>query len=229
MKYASTVVGTVRLTVRNPFAVVLVSIAASVSVLPFVTGFLVAGAAGALVGLWTTSFMLGFVATGGARIATVTLERKVSLGTDYFWEGLRRGRRMGLVLGFGTFVVLSAAVLAVANPVDGIPGLSIALVGIYLVLAWFALATFALAFWAPAPDPDDVLGPFVEGATLILEEPVSAGWLLVQTVGWTLLAIPLVIAPVLLLPGFVQVLGIAIAREAARERSSHSIAGLSEF
>jgi hypothetical protein len=52
---------------------------------------------------------------------------------------------------------------------------------------------------------------------------------LVQTVGWTLVAIPLVIAPLLLLPGFVQLVGIAIARTAARESPSHSIAPLTEF
>ena len=228
MKYASTVVRTVRLTVRNPFAVVLVSVATSVSVVPFVTGFLLAGPVGGLVGLWTTSFMLGFVTVGGARIATVTLEREVSLGTDYFWEGIRQGRRMGLAIGFGTFVVALIALLAVVNPVSGILGLSLSLVGVYLALAWFTLATFALAFWAPSRDHDDVLEPFIEGGTLILEEPIGAGWLLVQAVGWTLLAIPLVIAPVLVLPGFVQLLGTSIVRAAARESPSHSIEGLSE-
>ena len=228
MKYASTVVRTVRLTVRNPFAVVLVSVATTVSVLPFVTGFLLAGSVGGLVGLWTTSFMLGFVAVGGARIATVTLEREVSLGTDYFWEGIRLGRRMALAIGFGTFVVALVALLAVVNPVSGILGLSLALAGVYLVLAWFTLTTFALAFWAPSLDHGDLRGPFIDGGTLILEEPTGAGWLLVQAVGWTLLAIPLILAPVLVLPGFVQTLGISIVRTAAEDSPSHSIESLSE-
>lgn len=61
MKYANTVVEAVRVTVRNPFAVVQVSVAASASLLPFATGLFLAGAVGGLVGLWTSSFALGFV------------------------------------------------------------------------------------------------------------------------------------------------------------------------
>jgi hypothetical protein len=228
MKYADTVARTARSTVRNPFAVVLVSVAASASALPFITGFLFAGLVGGLVGLWTTSFALGFVAVGGARIATVTLEREVSLGTEYFWEGIRHGRQMGLTVGFGTFIVLVIATLAVSNPLNGVIGLSLALVGVYTVLAWFTLVTFALAFWASLSDHDDVRKAFIEGGTLILEKPHGAGWLLVQTVGWTLLAIPLIIAPVLVLPGFVQMLGVCIVRTAASESASHSITGLSD-
>ena len=228
MKYASTVVRTTRLAVRNPFAIVLVSVATTVAVLPFITGFLFAGLIGGLVGLWTTSFLLGFVAVGGARIATVTLEREVSLGTDYFWEGIHRGGRMGLTIGLGTFVVTLLALVAVANPLSGILRWSLALVGIYLVLGWFVLATFGLAFWAPSLDHTDVRGSFVQGGTLILEEPLGAGWLLVQAVGWTLLSIPLILVPVLLLPGFVQTLGIAIVRAAAEESLSHSIESLSD-
>ena len=228
VRYASTVVRTTRLTVRNPFAIVLVSVATTVAALPFITGFLFAGPIGGLVGLWTTSLLLGFVAVGGARIATVTLEREVSLGTDYFWEGVRRGGRMGLTIGLGTFVVALLALLAVANPLRGIPKLSLAFVGVYLVLGWFVLVTFGLAFWAPSLDRTDVRESFVQGGTLILEEPLGAGWLLVQAVGWTLLSIPLILAPVLVLPGFVQTLGIAIVRAAAEESPSHSVESLSD-
>lgn len=226
MNYTDSVAGTVRVTIRNPFAIVLVSLATTVSVVPFVTGFLVADIVGSVVGLWTTSFMLGFVAVGGARIATVTLEREVSLGTDYFWNGIHQGRRMGLAIGLGTFVSMLTALLAVANPVGGVVGLSVSLVGVYLVLVWFTLATFTLAIWASSGD--DVLDSFLRGGTLILEEPISAVWLLVQAVGWTLLAIPLVLPLVLVLPGFVQLLGISIVRRAAQYSSSHSIRGLSE-
>lgn len=222
MKYAGSVVQSARVTVRNPFAVLLVSVGTTVSLLPFATGVLLAGTVGGLVGLWTTSFMLGFVAVGGARIATVTLEREVSLGTDYFWEGMRMGTRMGPVVGLGTFVAALVAIVLTSIPADGIFGMSLSLFGLYALLGWFVLATFALTLWAAFENPRDVRTAFVEGGTLILEEPVAAGWLVVQAVGWTLLAIPLIIAPVLLLPGFVQMVGTAIVREATLESSSHA-------
>jgi len=222
MRYAGAVVQCARVTVRNPFAVLLVSVAATVSVLPFATGVLVAGAVGGLVGLWTTSIMLGFVAVGGARIATVTLEREVSLGTDYFWEGLRNGTVMGPAVGVGTFVVALVAIALSSVSVEGVVGLSLVLLAVYVLLGWFVFATFALTLWASFENPRDARAAFVEGGTLILEQPTAAAWVLVQTVGWTLLSVPLIIAPVLLLPGFVQMVSTAIVREAVSESSTHA-------
>lgn len=222
MKYAGSVVQCARLTVRNPFAVLLVSLGATVSLLPFITGVFVAGAVGGVVGLWTTSFMLGFVAVGGARIATVTLEREVSLGTDYFWEGVKRGTVMGPIVGVGTFGTALVAIAFSSISADGVLGMSLTLLGLYVVLGWFVLATFALTLWAAFENPRDPRAAFVEGGTLILEQPAAAAWLLVQAIGWTLLSIPLIIAPVLLLPGFVQMVGTAIVRLAATESRSHA-------
>lgn len=215
MEYADTVVRAVRLTVRNPFAVVLVSVATTVSVLPLLTGALLAGFFGVLVGLWTTSMMLGFVAVGCARIVTVVYEREVSLGTSYFWEGIRSGTTMAPVVGIGTFLVALVALLFALNPFRGILGLSITLIGVYVLLAWYVFATFALAMWADSDRPDDVRSSFADGGKLVLEHPVAAVWLLVQTIGWTLLSVPLIIAPVVLLPGFAQLVSVSIVRRAA--------------
>lgn len=222
MKYADTVVRAARLTVRNPFAVVLVSLAASVSTLPFLTGAALAGPLGGLAGLWTSSLLLGFVAVGGARISVVVVEREVSLGTSYFWEGVRSGTRMGLAVGVVTFVVALAAILLGLNPLDGVAGMSVALVGVYALVAWFVLAMFALTAWASSEPRPGVREAFVAGGRLVLEEPVSAVWLVVQAVGWALLSIPLVIAPMLLLPGFVQLLGTAIIVRAGSEEAEDS-------
>jgi hypothetical protein len=221
MTYASAVVRSARLTVRNPFAVVLVSVGVTVSALPFATGVLLAGSIGGLVGLWTSSFLVGFVAAGGARLMTVILEREVSLGTDYFWSGLRDATLMGPVLGVGTFVAGFVAITLLSLPGGDVVSLSLSLVGLYVLLAWFVLATCALTLWAAFENPRDVRSAFVDGATLILEEPAAAGWVVVQTVGWTLLAIPLIIAPILVLPGFVQLVGTEIVRIAATESERH--------
>lgn len=218
MEYADTVVRSVKAAVRNPFAVVLVSLAVTVSLIPFISGLLIAGAFGGLVGLWTSSFALGFVGTGGARISWFLLEREVSFGTEYFWEGIRDGTKMGAIIGLVTFVVALTAITLAGLPIGGIVGLSVAMIGVYLLLGWFVLATFALTMWTSYDDPTAVRRAFIEGGTLILERPASAVWLLIQTIGWTLLAIPLIIALVLVLPGFIQLIGTAIVKRAAADQ-----------
>ncbi|MFB6074780.1 MAG: hypothetical protein ABEJ89_07190 [Haloarculaceae archaeon] len=215
MKYADTVVRAVRLTVRNPFAIVLVSVATSVSLLPLFTGALVAGPLGAVVGLWTTSLLLGFVAVGGARLVSVVYERELSLGTSYFWDGIRAGTKMAPVVGVGTFLVVVLALVLLLNPFRGLLRLSVALLGVYALLAWYVLATFALAVWAASDRTAGIRSSFAGGGALVLEHPVAGVWVLVQTIGWTLLSIPLIIAPVLLLPGFAQLVNVSIARRAA--------------
>jgi len=222
MKYADAVVRSARLTVRNPFAVVLVSVAVTVAMIPFVTGIFVGGALGALAGLWLSSFVLGFVGAGSARLMTVILEREVSLGTTYFWAGIRDAKTMGPALGLGTFLTSVVAITLLSIPGTGVPSLAIALVGAYLLAGWFVVATYALTLWAAFENPRGVRPAFVDGVTLILEEPTSAGWVLVQTFGWTLLAVPLIIAPVLVLPGFVQLVATAIVRIAANESDRHA-------
>lgn len=217
MKYAATVVRAARLTARNPFAVLLVSVSASVSMLPFLTGVFVGGAAGGIVGLWTTSILLGFVGVGGANISVILVEREVSLGTSYFWEGIRAGTKMGPIVGLGTFVFVLVAFLLASNPLDGITGMSVAMVGVYVLIAWYVLVVFSLTLWASSEERQGVRGTFVDGGRLILERPVPAVWLVVQTVGWTLLSILLFVAPVLLLPGFVQLIGTALVIRAAGE------------
>ncbi|GCF14415.1 hypothetical protein Harman_23500 [Haloarcula mannanilytica] len=215
MKYADTVVKAVRVTIRNPFAVILVSIATSVSLLPFLTGIFLAGAFGGLVGLWTSSFMLGAVGVGGARIATVVLEREVSLGTSYFWEGISDGPKMAAAVGSGTFLVAALALVLAQNPLTGVPGLSVILLGAYAVVGWFTLAVFALTCWASDGDPQSVSASFRDGGRLILERPVAAVWLVVQAIGWALIMIPLIIAPAVVLPGFVLFIGTAVVQRAA--------------
>jgi len=221
MTYASAVVRSARLTVRNPFAVVLVSVGVTVSALPFVTGIVLAGSIGGLVGLWTSSFLFGFVAAGGARLMTVILEREVSLGTDYFWSGLREATLVGPVVGIGTFLAALVAITLLSLPGGDVVSLSLSLVGVYVLLGWFTLVTYALTLWAAFENPRDVRTAFRDGATLILAEPVAAGWIVVQTVGWTLLAIPLIIAPIIVLPGFVQLVSTEIVRIAAIESERH--------
>ena len=54
-----------------------------------------------------------------------------------------------------------------------------------------------------------------EVITALATFAMAAVWLIVQAIGWTLLSIPLVFAPALLLPGFVQMLGTAIVTRAA--------------
>ncbi|RJT07890.1 hypothetical protein [Halococcus sp. IIIV-5B] len=217
MKYASAVVRSARLTVRNPFAVVLVSVGVTVSLLPFVTGVIVAGVLGGLVGLWLTSFMLGFVGAGGARLMTIILERESSLGTDYFWEGLRDAQRIGPAIGVGTFVVSIVAIVLLSLPGNDVISIGISLLGVYLLAAWFVVVVYALSLWAAFENARDVRSAFVDGVTLILEEPTAAGWILVQSVGWTLLMVPLIIAPVIVLPGFVQLIATEIVRIATIE------------
>ncbi|WP_336339452.1 hypothetical protein [Haloarcula brevis] len=228
MTYASAVVRSARLTVRNPFAVLLVSVGVTVSLLPFVTGILVAGGAGALIGLWTSSFLLGFVWAAGARLMTVILEREVSLGTDYFWAGLREAKYVGPVVGIGTFLASALAITLLSIPGGDVLTLSLGLVGVYVLIGWFVLVTYALTLWAALENPREVRSAFGDAITLILEEPVAAGWLVVQSAGWTLLAIPLIIAPVLVLPGFVQLVGTEIVRIAATESEGHEPIGSSD-
>ena len=220
MKYADAVVRAARLTVRNPFAVLLVSVGVSVSMLPFLTGLAVAGAAGGIVGLWTTSILLGFVGVGGARISVVVVEREVSLGTSYFWEGVRSGTRMAGAVGFGTFVFGLVGLGLVSNPLDGVVGMSVAMMGVYALVAWYVLAMFSLTLWASFESERGVRESFADGARLVLKRPVAAVWLVVQTVGWTLLSILLIVAPVLLLPGFVQLVGTALISRAADENAA---------
>lgn len=222
MEYAGTVARSVRVTIRNPFAVLLVSVAATTSLLPLLTGFLLAGPIGGLVGLWTTSFMLGFVAVGGARISFVVFEREVSLGTTYFFEGIRRGIRMGTAIGLGTFLVAFLAIGIAVIPASGILGLSLSLIGVYVLLAWFVLATYVLTQWASLENPNDIRSAFVEGGTLILERPIAAMWLLIQAIGWTLVSLPLIIAPVLVLPGLVQMVGTGIVLTSSAEQSEEA-------
>lgn len=217
MEYAGTVVRVVRVTIRNPFAVVLVSVSAAASSLPFFVGILIAGVWGGIVGLWTSSLLLGAVGVGGARIATIVLEREVSLGTSYFWAGIRDGTSMAVAVGVGTFAVAATALVLAVNPLTGVLGLSLAMVGVYGLLGWFVLVVFALSYWADADTPRGVRRSFVDGGRLVLKRPSAAAWLVVQTIGWTLLAVPLIIAPIILLPGLVLFIGTAIAVEAAEE------------
>ncbi|MFC7130730.1 hypothetical protein [Haloferax chudinovii] len=217
MKYADTVVRAARLLVRNPFAVLLVSVATTLSLVPLVSGVALGGVVGGLVGLWTSTMLLGFVAVGGSRLFVIVVEREVSLGTGYFWKGIRAGKTVAPVVGFGTFVVAFGVLLLASNPLDGIAGMSVAMLGVYLLLTWYVLVMYSLTLWASSDQPVEVRDAFVGGGRLILERPVSAGWLLVQTIGWTLLSIPLFIAPVLLLPGFVQLVGTAIITRAMDE------------
>jgi hypothetical protein len=219
MKYADTVVKSVRVTIRNPFAVILVSIGASVSVLPFLTGFFIAGGFGGLVGLWTSSLMLGAVGVGGARIATVVLEREVSLGTSYFWEGISDGPKMAVVIGTGTFLVAAIALLLAQNSLTGVPGLSVTLIGGYAMICWFILAVFSLTCWASDGYPNGVRASFGAGGRLILKRPAAAVWLVVQAIGWTLVTIPLIIAPAVILPGFVLFIGTALVMRASETDS----------
>lgn len=215
MKYADMVVRAARLTVRNPFAVVLVSVGTSLAVLPFLVGILVASVVGGIVGLWTSSLLLGVIGVGGAWISTVVVEREVSLGTSYFWEGIRAGPKMAGAVGVGTFLVAAVVIALALNPVSGIVGMSITLLGVYALIAWFTLAMFSLTCWASARPDGRVKESFVEGGRLILEEPMAAVWLIVQAIGWTLLSLPLIFAPIVLLPGFVQLLGTALILRAA--------------
>ena len=216
MKYAGVVARTVRLTVRNPFAVVLVSVAATLSTVPFVTGLIVGGPVGGLVGLWTSSILLGLVCVGGARSAVVLHEREVSLGTDYFREGLRRGPVLGFAVGVGTFCVILLLVLLWSVRADTLLDLALVMVGLYVFVAWVVLVVFSTSLWAGGEFPG-VRTSFRAGAVSILENPVAAAWVVVQAVGWTLLAIPLVVAPALLLPGFVQLLGTGFVLEATSD------------
>lgn len=220
MKYTDTVGQVVRLTVRNPFAVLLISVGFSASLLPFLTGIVVAGTVGAVVGLWTTSLLLGFIGVGGARIAVVVVEREVSLGTEHFWEGVRAGKQMGPAVGVGTFVIALFALLLSSNPFESVVGMSLALIGVYALLGWFVLSLFSLTLWASFERELGVRETFAEGGRLVLKEPMAAVWFTVQTIGWTLLSIPLIVAPVVILPGFIQLLGTAMIARAAEDSYS---------
>lgn len=217
MKYTDVVSQVARLSIRNPFAILLISGATTVSMLPFFTGILMAGVPGGIVGLWTSSMMLGFVGVGGASISTVVLIREVSLGTSHFWEGMVDGMRMATVTGAATFAVTLVSLLVILNPFDDLLGMSIAVLGVYVMVSWFVLATFSLALWAEHETQRDVTESFTAGWLLIIEQPIAAVVLVVQTVGWTLLSLPLIIAPVLIVPGFIQLIGTAIARRAVSD------------
>lgn len=212
MKYAPTVTRVGRLAVRNPFAIMLISVTSSLSFLPFFCGILLAGEFGGMVGLWTTSMLLGFVAVGGAHMSNMVLEREVSLGTSYYWEGIRAGKRLAPVVGIGTFLVGFLVLVLFGNPIRGFAALSLSMLGVYLLLGWGLLTIFALTVWATADGTVSAKTAFRRGARLLLDRPLAAVWILVQAIGWTLLSIPLIIAPVLLLPGFVQMIGTAIVR-----------------
>lgn len=215
MKYADTVVKSARISIRNPFAVILVSVATAVSALPFLTGILLAGAVGGFVGLWTSSLMLGAVAVGGARIMCVVYDREVSLGTSYFWEGIREGPKIAAAVGIGTFLVSAGGLLLAQNPLTGLVArLSVALIGVYAMIAWFALVVFSLTSWASADRAMGVNESFRAGGRAILERPVAAVLLVVQAIGWTLVMVPTIIAPVVVLPGFVLLVGTGIAKRA---------------
>jgi hypothetical protein len=226
MDYAKAVTRSVRLAVRNPYALVLVSVATTVSLLPFVTGLLIAGPVGGLAGLWFSSFLLGFTAAGGARIMTAVTERNLSLGTRYFWEGCRQATVTGPAVGVGTFLVAVVAIGLTLVPVGGLFGTSLAVFGVYLLLAWYVVVMFALPLWAALDDPLHISEAFSAGGGLILERPAAAGWLLVQTVGWSLLSVPLFVAPALLLPGFLQLVATGIVIDTAADRNDVDAADL---
>lgn len=223
MDYPRAVVRAVKLTVRNPIAIVLISLSTTVALLPFLAGVLLAGVIGGIVGLWTSSMLLGFVAAGGARISTVLLERNVSMGTSYFWEGIRRGRRIGPIIGVGTFLSVLVPIVLSSVPLEGVARYALVMVGVYVVLTWFVVAMYALSLWAGADGAGGTGEAFRDAGVLILERPTGWIWLLIQAAGWTLIAIPLVIAPILLLPGFVQVIGTAIVHETATANGTTSV------
>ena len=207
-----------RLAVKNPFGVVCISVATSLAVVPLVVGTLVGGVVGALVGLWTCCLILGFVTTGSVTMAVAIVTREISLGTSEFVEGVKNGQTMGPAVGVGTFVVSLLAVALAVLPLSGVVGWSAKLVGVYLVASWYVVAMVALVHWASDDAPSDVRTSFVNAVDLIFRRPALIVWIPIQSIGWLLLSIPLLIFPFVVTPGLVTVIGTAMV-VAAREET----------
>lgn len=212
MSYRGSVAMAVRLAIRNPFGLVLVSLAFSLALTPFITSTAFPSPLTVLAGLWASSLLTGIVLIGGFSLATVVVERSLSLGTSHFWEGIRRDWQGGFVVGAGTFLVSLVTTALVVNPFDGLVGTSLGVAGAHLFAGWWLLVAFSLPWYVTGTD---LRTAFRNGALLILEQPVAAVWVVAQGLGWGFIAVVTIVTPVLLLPGFLVVLVTTVVEGAA--------------
>lgn len=205
-----TVAETMKLSVRNPSALLVVSLATSFSLLPFLSAVLFGIPLAQLAGLWTTCIFLGITTASGFELMTAVAQRDGSAGLSRFRRGIRNRWRDGFAIGLGTFVVALAILLLVSNPFSGVFQLSVTLFGFYISLGWWIWLAFALP--VQVQNDLDLTSALKVGGVLALNDPISVVWLTVQSVGWTLLAVLTVVTPFVLLPGFLMLLAAISAR-----------------
>ena len=218
MVYRESVELTVRDTVRNSVGVLFVSLLFSAALVPFATTVLVSGRFAWLFGLWTSCLLCGVVVVAGFRMMTEVAARHESIPTAPFWRGLRTEWPAGVAVGAVTFALLVAAAVLTNLPLSGLAGQTVGVAGVYLLLGWGLLLGFALPVYARTTDGGSGSFPFrtgrfalAAGVETVVREPLATLWLLVQTAGWTFIAVVTVVTPILLLPGFLVLLAAEMA------------------
>lgn len=213
MQYRRPVQRAFRNALKNTIGLVIASVATSASLLPFITSVFLPVPFGWVVGLWTSSLLLGVVLVGSFSLMDAIANRGVSLGTYYFWAGIESDWKGGLVIGVCTFFVTLVTAVLVDNPLAGVMRVSLTLFGTYLFCGWWVWVSFSLPMLARV---DTLQAAFVRGGELLLSKPVAGLWLLVQALGLTLLSIPTIITPVILLPGMLMLLATQITKSLER-------------
>jgi len=216
MVYRESVELTVRDTVRNSVGVLAVSLLFSAALVPFTSTILISGPLAWLIGLWTSCLLCGVIVVAGFRLMTEVAARHESIPTTALWRGLREEWPAGVAVGGVTFGLIVLAGLLLTLSIPGLGGQVLGLTGVYLVVGWGLLMAFALPVYARTERTTDLPvteGRFalVAGVEMLLREPLPTVWLLVQTVGWTFIAVVTIVTPVLLLPGFLVLLAAEVA------------------
>jgi hypothetical protein len=223
MEYRYAVGLTIKQGVRNPFSLLLVSSLFTIALFPIFVSILLGDILVLLAGMWASSIFLGILLIGGFELMVAVAERNISIGVSYFWHGIKKSWKTGVLLGVITFFVLNLSLFLIGNPRSGITGTSIRLIGLYVLVGWSLSIAFTLPIYLK--QSIDFKIAFRYGWLLILHEPFAAFWLLIQAIGWTIISILTIITPFLLLPGFLLLLStniVGIASESYEADSSPS-------
>lgn len=216
--YRKSVELTVRDTVRNSPGVLCISLLFSAALVPFATTVFLSRGLAWLAGLWTSSLLCGVIVVSGFRLTTEIAARHESIPTTPLWRGIREEWSIGVSVGAITFIVLVLLLVLINVPLSGLLGQMVGVMGAYLILGWSLLLGFALPVYARVERSND--GPFpvgefrfalATGVGTVVQNPLAMLWLLVQTTGWTFIAVVTLVTPVLLLPGFLILLAAEIS------------------
>lgn len=200
----------VREVVGNIVTVVVSSLLVSASLFPFLSMVVLGDPLAIVVGLWTTCLVSHVVLVVVFQEAAAIADHELPAGPSELPAVLRREWKVGAGYGLVSFVVILVAVALATNPFDGLLGRSIAVSSVYMGVIWGTLLTVTFVFHAMERAP--IRSSLKRGGLWILSHPPVTIWILVQTAGWTLVALVTIITPFVLLPGFLAVLITHIVR-----------------